>query len=573
MKMKKWLCLLLAGLLALGLLASCRNGGGDGNVTDPGTGSASGEPEETTAGTEEPPQIALVTDGATPYRLVYPDDCGTLFQTAATEISKLVEDLTGAYMPVQKESFAQQQSERPTVYIGFCQATERAGLTAGLASNAYRMKEKDGNLYLVASVSDTLTAAVNLFKKTVRSGKNGQNLSFAFPERSNTVTSQAEKIPVYRSDCSVYGYATGAQSYLMVFPGAERADFDAYLTDLAGDGYTEREKRSIPGVEYAAYGKGDDMLFVTLSCGELRVSYDPLSACWLDSPASAASDVPVTAYLMGVSLDAKNFENGMAMFYLLSDGTFLIFDGGHNEFDADNLYRHLRAVADENGIADVRVSAWIITHFHGDHVGAFEPFIRKYSDRVKLDRAVFGATAADQGSAATEGDSFFSKAQGAVREYQPDAAIVRLHTGQLLTLGDMTVEVLYTPSDLPQGTLNNYNDASMILRLKVSGKTVLMTGDAATATWNLMVKKYGSYLKSDCLQVPHHGVNPGGTVEAYDLIAPDELFWPAGNQLYSDLLATMNPAICKHLTAMVKPECIHIAGTLGKLTSFRFGAQ
>ena len=564
MKIRKWLSLLLAGVLVLGLFASCKNGDGDGKETDSSTGAT-----DTTDSTEKPQEIAFVAGGETQYRLVYPDNSGTMFQELAEEIAKLVEDLTGAYMPVQKESFAQ-KTEKPTVYVGICLATERAGLAAGLASNAYRMTEKDGNLYLAASVSDALTAVGNLFKKSIRSGRSGQNISLAFPERSSTVSSQAEKIPAYHADCTVYGYATGAQSYGMVFPGAKQTDFDAYLAQLTAEGYAEQERRSLPGVEYAAYGKGDDMLFVTLSCEELRVTYEPLSACWLDAAPTAAEPVcQTTGYLMGV-YGGGSFENGMAMFYLLSDGSFLVFDGGHNASDADNLYQHLRKIASENGIAEVRVSAWVITHFHGDHVGAFEPFLSRYSKAVKLDRVVFGVTSSEQGSAATEADAAAAKAAEALRTYQPDCRVVRLHTGQLLTLGDMTMEVLYTPSDLAQGSLKDYNDASMVVRLKVGEKTILMTGDAATATWNLLAKKYGSYLKSDFLQVPHHGAAGGGTTAAYDLIDPDELFWPAGNKLYADLLATMNPTICKHLIAMVNPENIHIAGVNGTLTSFRF---
>lgn len=569
MRNRKWLCLLMAGLLALGMLASCSGGGESGKTTESGTDSATREPE-TSGSTDDGQEIALVTEGETQYRLVYPDNSGVMFQELATEIAKLVEDLTGAYMPVQKESFAQ-QTTKPTVYVGVCLATERAGLTKDLAYNAYRMTEKDGNLYLIASASNALTAAGNLFKKSIRSGKSGKNIALDFSERSSTVTSQAAKIPAYHADCTVYGYATGAQSYGMVFPGAKQTDFDAYLAQLTAEGYTEQERRSLPGVEYAAYGKGDDMLFVTLSCEELRVTYEPLSACWMDAaPAAAAEAVcQTTGYLMGV-YGGGDFENGMAMFYLLSDGTFLVFDGGHNASDADNLYQHLRKIASENGIAEVRVSAWIITHFHGDHVGAFEPFLSKYSSMVKIDRAVFGATSSEQGSAATEGDSMVTKATSALKTYQPDCRVVRLHTGQLLTLGDMTMEVLYTPSDLSQGGLKDYNDASMVVRLKVGEKTILMTGDAATATWNLLVKKYGSYLKSDFLQVPHHGAAGGGTTAAYDLIDPDVLFWPAGNNLYQYELNEQNTAICGHLIAMVKPENIHIAGVNGTLTAFRF---
>ena len=145
-----------------------------------------------------------------------------------------------------------------------------------------------------------------------------------------------------------------------------------------------------------------------------------------------------------------------------------------------------------------------------------------------------------------------------------------MHTGQELVLGDMTVEVLYTPADLRQGDLNDYNDASLVMRLSVNGKTLLMTGDAATATWKLLASKYGSFLKSDYLQVPHHGAAGGGTVAAYDLIDPDVLYWPAGENLYNALLSSMNPTICRHLIGMVSPDNIHLAGINGTVTSFKF---
>ena len=80
----------------------------------------------------------------------------------------------------------------------------------------------------------------------------------------------------------------------------------------------------------------------------------------------------------------------------------------------------------------------------------------------------------------------------------------------------------------------------------------------------------GAALKSDILQVPHHGAAPGGSVEAYDLIDPDVLLWPAGDQLYADLLAEMNPGPCGHLVSMVSPENIHIAGVLGRVTPIYF---
>lgn len=573
MKIRKWMSLLLACVLIPALVASCGKKEGPSGSTTGTTAKPADPATSEVPGTEEKPitdTVVFAKDGQVQYRLVYPDNSGTMFQSLANEIATLAESLIGSRPAVQRESFTGQgQEKKPTVYIGYCHATEQAGLTGGLTYNAYRMTQKDGDLYLIASAGNALTAVGNQFKKSLLNNKNGKDIVFSFVEKQNEVTSQAEKIPTFRSDLSAYGFSTGAKSYQMLFPAAERSNLDAYLEQLREAGYTERERRTVPGLEYAAYGKDEDMLFITLSCGELRVSYEPLSACWLDTPSEVTGSYKTTGYLMGV-WSGGDFENGMAMFYLLSDGTFLVFDGGHNESDADNLYRHLSAVAEEHGLPEVRISAWVITHFHGDHVGAFEPFLSGYSETVRIDRAVLGVTSSEQGNAATEADSLVNSALNALSRYQPDCQVVRLHTGQTLTLGDMTLEVLYTASDLAQGSLNDYNDASMVMRLSVGDKSILMTGDAATAAWTLLAKKYGTYLKSDYLQVPHHGAKGGGTIEAYDLIDPDALFWPAGDNLYQYVLTAENTTICRHLVDMVQPECVHIAGVDGKLTTFTF---
>ena len=47
---------------------------------------------------------------------------------------------------------------------------------------------------------------------------------------------------------------------------------------------------------------------------------------------------------------------------------------------------------------------------------------------------------------------------------------------------------------------------------------------------------YGDYLKSDILQVAHHGTTPFGsessTSYAYEKIAPKTLLWPIGKRAY-----------------------------------------
>ncbi len=105
----------------------------------------------------------------------------------------------------------------------------------------------------------------------------------------------------------------------------------------------------------------------------------------------------------------------------------------------------------------------------------------------------------------------------------------------------MLIEVMMTPealtADDPDAISTDFNNSSLVLKLTIGTKTVLMTGDATIAAWDWLVSKYPSIngvsaLKNDILQVPHHGSNPAGTNEGYDLVDADTLIYPAGSRLY-----------------------------------------
>ena len=57
--------------------------------------------------------------------------------------------------------------------------------------------------------------------------------------------------------------------------------------------------------------------------------------------------------------------------------------------------------------------------------------------------------------------------------------------------------------------------------------TVLVLGDASNRSCGYMVHSYGDFLKSDIVQVAHHGYT-GGTIPLYEAIDADVLLWPCG---------------------------------------------
>ena len=70
-----------------------------------------------------------------------------------------------------------------------------------------------------------------------------------------------------------------------------------------------------------------------------------------------------------------------------------------------------------------------------------------------------------------------------------------------------------------------------MIRMELAGQVILWTADATASASNL-AKKHGKYLKSDILQIPHHGCSAGKDkplIEAYELICPETCFLPASH--------------------------------------------
>ena len=568
------LLLLLCGLLLLPALAGCRSGEEPGDDTAAGTGSDAGEtPGGTDTPQPTPGELVLAADGTVRYRIVYPDAGDNLYYEAALELAEVVKNQVGSAPRVQKESVAAVAEPQPTIYIGSTEALRASGLAEGMGLGDYRVAAGGEDLYLAAYSTAALAEAVDHLSRRIRNGLEGDGITLRGYAREETVSELLNGVPLPGGDLTLWSYCVGADegSAVLVAAGAEQSDFEDYLESLAALSYTVSARSAGATGEFAACSGDGQALYVSLGGGELRVEREPLESAFLPPVGEQSFDraCDTTGYLLGV-YGGGAFENGMSMVYLLADGTFLIYDGGHNESDADQLWRTLSDVAAENGLGTVRISAWMLTHCHSDHTGMFPAFLRKYGGRVRLETVFLNRPSADQGSA---GGSMAADEQAvldALSSYSTGTKVRRLHTGQVFWLADVQVEVLYTAADLRQGSLSDYNDASTVTRLTINGKTVLMTGDAAAGAWGTLVERCGAALKSDILQVPHHGAAPGGSVEAYDLIDPDVLLWPAGDQLYADLLAEMNPGPCGHLVSMVSPENIHIAGVLGRVTPIYF---
>ena len=209
----------------------------------------------------------------------------------------------------------------------------------------------------------------------------------------------------------------------------------------------------------------------------------------------------------------------IGMFYLvkLADGRAIIIDGGAlTEGGADDVYNALTShgilVNDEGRIV---IAAWILTHNHDDHIGAFVAFAEKYSHLASVDQVLYSfpndrrlvcdGYALDATERAI--DRFFFTAKRAIPR-----------GGVSYAYGNATVRFLVTGDTQYSDTrfVSDHNDTSLTFMLEAGGVRVLFLADGGEETAKRILGCYSAEeLKCDIVQIPHHGLFTGAFKRNY----------------------------------------------------------
>lgn len=199
---------------------------------------------------------------------------------------------------------------------------------------------------------------------------------------------------------------------------------------------------------------------------------------------------------------------GMGYVIVTENGRLIVVDGG-NAGDGEDFFALLAA----NSEGDPVVETWIMTHPHSDHYGALLDICRKpeLASRLTVKELVYHFPA-----------DFRDRRGGGIDYVYPHFEKIHSVTGaehhlpavdEKQTVDGMTVHYLYTPTDVT--ILDNPNQLSLIFTVQGGGKKILFTGDAYHRTMQIAVWRYGSGLKADILQLPHHGLCDTGNMDFY----------------------------------------------------------
>ena len=325
----------------------------------------------------------------------------------------------------------------------------------------------------------------------------------------------------------------------------DSGELNAYIYSLENAGYEKIMENSINENLFYTYKNGTTLINVAYIASENKVTVTKETVTALPQNVTKPTFEKVSnPSITQIKLEASVAE-GMSYVIQLSDGTFFIIDGGwcdSDEKEADKLYNTLVALAQDR---DIVIAGWIFTHCHGDHIGTFNFFVEKYYNNVTIKQLLYNFPS--DSDISNSGSSYmldgtkqrYRNFKNVISTYLKDTETVKLHSGYKFYYADAEIEILQTLEDLYPGTVASYdfNSSSTIFTVTIAGQKMLFLGDVSDTGASRLNKVFGTSLKSDFIQIAHHGLNNGGTIKTLYMNAdatyalyPAPLSWYESNK-------------------------------------------
>ncbi|MBR6709633.1 MAG: MBL fold metallo-hydrolase [Clostridia bacterium] len=544
--MKKHLAFVLLALMLSVCLIACT---GDASVPGDDTTATTAAAETTLPAETEPDppaDIVLVSDGTAPYSVVRGEFAAQNEVDAAIAVYSAIGNLTGV-QPTLTTDWVKPGAERdhtaPEILVGSTGHTESAEALRDLPYGDYIVKTVGSKLVINAWSAQGLADAATAFTRAISPlAQNGQLILPADFTLTGTSIEAASSLPFYDGGNLETIYHAGDNNQLFLIGDTTPEAYAAYRKALESAGFTLYAENEIKENRFATYVNDTHVINAGYYAYEkaARVILEPRTVLpGLPEDNKYEKIVSPSLTMIGLEHDEteeKKFQNGMSFVFQLSDGSYIIIDGGFNRSrDSAELYQYLRSNAPDPD--NVTIAAWIMTHAHGDHTGCFYSFSESaYARKVKLELVV-GNFPSDEARhlLGTEGSGGAKVMRYAREKFNAD--FLKVHVGQKLYIRDAEIEMLYTLESFSPRELTYFNTTSLIFSVKIAGQSFVFYGDASNDAMSISAKMYGDYLKCDFAQASHHGAGTGssaygGVVNCYNYSAPTFVLWPSGSRAY-----------------------------------------
>lgn len=533
MKIKKSiLTLLCLGCAAAAAMTGCQSDAGQANTDTTAP--------VTTAATVAAEPLCIFSGTSSAYQIVRPEECTDVVTAAATTGWRAFEDTFKTRINISTD-WVKRGAEIPAmaaeILVGPTNRPESAAVAAELTDGTYRIKTIEDRIVICASSEWMLEKAMEEFLAAITVDDAGRGTIPADLDIVGDLSDYArpgwhlDGLPAYdggRLADAVFVEnlnfkSTTANTRMMCVANTKRAEFEAYLTKAEAKGFTVTPVTDQNGIFAVRFtdGQRSAYAYFTEAANEARIILErgdntPL-ADYNYTYEKKAGDT-TTMFQFGLMMDKygvdiKYNENtrlncGHMYFMKLADNSIVVIDGGGIQQMSDSTaVELLRLFHEVTGVPEgqkIRISCWFISHRHGDHYNGFTRFLTKYYDQIEIERVLYNIQD-------TNGD--IDRIRGMLNGFYKDILYHKPHTGETIQLADVEFETIYTLEDQVSARTGaiastDFNDTSTVLRIAFDGAVMLLLGDASGGAEKILVKNYAKeYLKSDILQVAHHGWN------------------------------------------------------------------
>ena len=512
------------------------------------------EPADELPPVEEDLMVLIESGGNTSYRIIAGDN------VALDHITTFINDIkknTGAKFSQYKHSTRPKDDFEIT--INATNAREDAAAAFQNANPSEWSIQISGNRVVIVSYSEAgVKAALKDLKNTIKKDADGNwgipvnyaasgkalektKLQWALMEEEEqqkytNVVNALDALPFFKTELGAFHpiYQTGDNGFSLAIEGATKAEYDTYLDQLFNLGYEQYSLNVLPaskeGKTNVYHTLTSDKAYIFMQWQEMlnmvRVSIQPVQPLpSLEEVECTEEDtVPVTIAQMQLAI---NSFGGMGYVYQLADGKLIVVDGGTSSaFTSQVLMQYIKDCAATAGMDHPVIAMWIFSHPHGDHIGVASSDFLENAKKEGVEIEAFGYNFAEQSIHPDNHNSAVQILEQLMAASYPDATIYKFHTGQVYHFKGMSIEILATQEEVyPLVNVSEQNDLCVTWRLYFdNGKTAMFLADNSIQVNRQLVKLYGDYLKSDILQVAHHGLS-GAELACYQAIDPDVCLW------------------------------------------------
>ncbi|MBQ2725305.1 MAG: hypothetical protein IJF78_06350 [Clostridia bacterium] len=530
MLVKKIISVLAAGLLLSGMLTAC-------GETE--TAETTGDTAADTAQNVEAVPVILTEGQTAKFKIVRAEDANDAVVDAAIDFRKSLTELTGVNFEFGTDwtkKGTEVDETQPEILLGVTNRAASQAAAGELNAIQYRI-DAVGNKIVICGINQmSMEAAVeHVFKNNmITLDANGCFVFSGFPVTAEVQFGDGQ-VPTY-----LYGnvevFESSGGTYVMKATDTTADQYREYLGYLEAAGFTLYTDNQIKDNLFATYVSDQLQVnaYYIAPNNTARVIWEPRGVLPI-LEADNKYEEKTTTTLTSINLETVKVNEGASHVIRLADGTFFIVDGGFaddNGVEAEKLYEVLVKQTPE-GEKPV-IAAWFMSHCHGDHIGTFNDFAIRYHDKTVVESFIYNFPK-DEEIAASDSpymldDSLprYTMFRKVIADYYSDVPVIKPHTGNVIYVKNMKMEILGTLEDCYPMSIVNYgmNYSTTLFKSTIEGQTMLWLGDLQTNAGMLAIEQFGDYLQSDMMQVGHHGYGGSGFVELYQTIDPTYVIWP-----------------------------------------------